>query len=168
MCVSLCKFCVLSQVRPYNADRTKNMRNLNPEDIDQLITVTGMVIRASDLIPELSEGWFRCSVCHYMAHADVERGRIQEPVLCPNCNTNHSFGLIHNRSKFSDKQMIKLQESPDDMPAGQTPHTVVLFGEKLVNFFCVRGSYDGTFIYILEETDKPSVFGTYGTGMFLQ
>ena len=23
--------------------------------------------------------------------------------------------------------MIKLQESPDDMPAGQTPHTVVLF-----------------------------------------
>ena len=62
-----------------------------------------------------------------MAHADVERGRIQEPVLCPNCNTNHSFGLVHNRSKFADKQMVKLQESPDDMPAGQTPHTVVLF-----------------------------------------
>ena len=115
------------QVRPYNADHTKNMRNLNPEDIDQLITITGMVIRASDLIPELSEGWFKCSVCHYMAHADVERGRIQEPVLCPNCNTNHSFGLVHNRSKFADKQMVKLQESPDDMPAGQTPHTVVLF-----------------------------------------
>ena len=44
------------QVRPYNADHTKNMRSLNPEDIDQLITVTGMVIRASDLIPELSRG----------------------------------------------------------------------------------------------------------------
>ena len=23
--------------------------------------------------------------------------------------------------------MIKLQESPDDMPAGQTPHTVMLY-----------------------------------------
>ena len=34
---------------------------------------------------------------------------------------------MHNRSKFADKQMVKLQESPDDMPAGQTPHTVVLF-----------------------------------------
>ena len=34
------------QVRPYNADKTKNMRSLNPEDIDQLITVEGMVIRS--------------------------------------------------------------------------------------------------------------------------
>jgi DNA replication licensing factor MCM4 len=34
--------------------------------------------------------------------------------------------LIHNRSLFTDKQIVKLQESPEDMPAGQTPHTVVL------------------------------------------
>ena len=40
---------------------------------------------------------------------EVERGRIAEPVLCPNCSTNHSFFLIHNRCKFSDKQRIKLQ-----------------------------------------------------------
>ncbi|KAK5973856.1 Disc proliferation abnormal [Trichostrongylus colubriformis] len=37
------------------------------------------------------------------------------------------FQLIHNRSLFLDKQIIKLQESPDDMPAGQTPHTVTVF-----------------------------------------
>jgi len=30
------------QVRPYNADKTSNMRSLNPEDIDQLITISGM------------------------------------------------------------------------------------------------------------------------------
>ena len=115
------------QVRPYNAEKTKNMRGLNPNDIDQLITIQGMVIRASDLIPELAEGFFQCSVCHNTASNEVERGRIAEPVLCSHCNTNHSFTLIHNRSKFSDKQMIKLQESPDDMPAGQTPYTVRLY-----------------------------------------
>ena len=43
-----------------------NMRNLNPEDIDQLITISGMVIRTSQIIPEMREGgcgfgvWF-CS-----------------------------------------------------------------------------------------------------------
>jgi DNA replication licensing factor MCM4 len=115
------------QVRPYNADITKNMRTLNPADLDQLITIQGMVIRASDLIPEICSGFFECSVCKYTCTVDVERGRIQEPVLCPNCNTNYSFALVHNRSKFSDKQLIKLQESPDDMPAGQTPHTISLF-----------------------------------------
>ena len=37
------------------------------------------------------------------------------------------MALVHNRSQFTDKQMIKMQESPDDMPAGQTPHTVILY-----------------------------------------
>merc|ERR1712240_46345 len=115
------------QVRPFNADKTANMRSLDPEDIDQLITVTGMVIRASNLIPEMAVAHFQCSVCRNTAEVEIERGRIAEPTLCSHCNTNHSFALVHNRSKFTDKQMIKLQESPDDMPAGQTPHTVVLY-----------------------------------------
>ena len=115
------------QVRPYNAEKTSNMRELNPQDIDQLITITGMVIRSSNLIPEMAEAFFKCSQCGMTAEVEIERGRIQEPTLCSHCNTNHSFVLVHNRSKFSDKQMIKLQESPDDMPAGQTPHTVVLY-----------------------------------------
>merc|ERR1719309_1109985 len=115
------------QVRPYNAEKTRSMRNLNPEDIDQLITLQGMVIRSSDLIPELNSGFFQCNVCRNTAQVEVEKGRVAEPVLCPACNTNHSFTMVHNRSKFSDKQLIKLQEAPDDMAAGQTPHTVVLY-----------------------------------------
>ena len=137
------------QVRPFNAERTRNMRALNPEgkksinfgvtpfcrrklkekmfylyfslisDIDQLITITGMVIRTSPLIPEMAEALFKCSVCHFTAAVEVERGRIGEPTLCTHCNTNHSFSLVHNRSGFCDKQMIKLQESPEDMPAGE-------------------------------------------------
>ena len=115
------------QVRPFNADKTANMRALSPEDIDQLITVTGMVIRASDLIPEMALAHFQCSVCRNTADVEIEQGRIAEPTLCTNCQTNHSFALVHNRSQFTDKQMVKLQESPDDMPAGQTPHTVILY-----------------------------------------
>ena len=39
------------QVRPFNADKTRNMRALNPEDIDQIITISGMVIRTSNIVP---------------------------------------------------------------------------------------------------------------------
>eukprot|EP00794_Sanderia_malayensis_P018855 gene18856-20755_t len=115
------------QIRTFNADKTKNMRSLNPEDIDQLITISGMVIRTSDLIPEMRAAFFRCYVCHATATVEIDRGRISEPSVCRNCNTNHSMHMIHNRSQFSDKQMVKLQESPDDMPAGQTPHTVIMY-----------------------------------------
>ncbi|KAM9166370.1 DNA replication licensing factor MCM4 isoform 1-T3 [Pangshura tecta] len=118
------------QVRPYNALKTRNMRSLNPEDIDQLITISGMVIRSSQLIPEMQEAFFKCQVCAFTTRVEIDRGRIGEPSACKNCSTTHSMALIHNRSMFSDKQMIKLQESPEDMPAGQTPHTVVLFAHN--------------------------------------
>ncbi|KAJ7381699.1 DNA replication licensing factor, mcm4 component, partial [Desmophyllum pertusum] len=61
---------------------------------------------------------------------EIDRGRISEPALCRNCNTNHSMVLIHNRSQYTDKQITKLQESPDDMPPGQTPHTIMLFSHN--------------------------------------
>uniref|UniRef100_A0A667ZCM4 DNA replication licensing factor MCM4 n=1 Tax=Myripristis murdjan TaxID=586833 RepID=A0A667ZCM4_9TELE len=118
------------QVRPYNALKTRNMRSLNPEDIDQLITISGMVIRTSQLIPEMQEAFFQCQVCAYNTRVEVDRGRIAEPAVCRNCNTTHSLALIHNRSVFSDKQMIKVQESPEDMPAGQTPHTTVVYAHN--------------------------------------
>ncbi|XP_061111044.1 DNA replication licensing factor MCM4 [Conger conger] len=118
------------QVRPYNALKTRSMRGLNPEDIDQLITISGMVIRTSQLIPEMQEAFFRCQVCAFSVRVEVDRGRIAEPAVCRSCNTTHSLALIHNRSAFSDKQMIKLQESPEDMPAGQTPHTSVVYAHN--------------------------------------
>ncbi|KAM9199393.1 DNA replication licensing factor MCM4 isoform 2-T2 [Mergus octosetaceus] len=93
------------QVRPYNALKTRNMRSLNPEDIDQLITISGMVIRSSQLIPEMQEAFFKCQVCAFTTRVEIDRGRIAEP-------------------------SIKLQESPEDMPAGQTPHTVALFAHN--------------------------------------
>ena len=81
-------------------------------DIDQLITIGGMVIRTTSLIPEMREAFFKCYVCGNTASVEIDRGRIAEPTLCTNCNTNHSFALVHNRSQFTDKQMVKLQESP--------------------------------------------------------
>lgn len=118
------------QVRPFNVDKTKNMRDLNPEDIDQLITIHGMVIRTSNFIPEMREAYFQCINCLFSTIVEIERGRINEPTLCTNCNINHCLELIHNRSRFNDKQMIKLQEAPDDMAAGQTPANILLFSHN--------------------------------------
>ena len=114
-------------IRPYNVMETHHLRSLNPEDINQLKTIAGMVIRCSTVIPEMREAFFQCSVCGAVRTCEVDRGRIAEPSLCTNCNTNYSFQIVHNRSKFIDKQQIKLQESPDEMPAGQTPYTILLY-----------------------------------------
>lgn len=42
--------------------------------------------------------------------------------------------IVHNRCEFADKQVIKLQETPDNVPDGQTPHSVSLCAyEELVD-----------------------------------
>ena len=46
-------------VRPFNVEKTRNIRTLNPENIDQLITITGMVLNKSNLIPVIAEAFFR-------------------------------------------------------------------------------------------------------------
>jgi len=115
------------QVRTFNVDKTMNMRSLNPEDIDQMITISGMIIRTSNIIPEMKEAFFKCQVCHHTQIVEIDRGSINEPGTCQNCNTIKSMTLVHNRSHFSDKQLVKMQESPDDMPAGQTPHTAIMY-----------------------------------------
>lgn len=118
------------QARPFNVAKIQTMRELNPADVDQLITIPGMVIRVSRLIPQMREAYFKCSVCGFTTLVEVEKGRTKEPTVCGHCTHKYSFTLVHNLSHFSDKQMIKLQEAPDEMPQGQTPHTIVLFAHN--------------------------------------
>ena len=47
--------------------------------------------------------------------------------MCCHCKNNHSFVIIHNRCQFRDKQIIKLQETPDDILTGQLPRTIDLY-----------------------------------------
>ncbi|KAK8850719.1 hypothetical protein IAR55_004639 [Kwoniella newhampshirensis] len=116
------------KVRPFGGERTVNMRDLNPGDTDKLVSVKGLVIRATPVIPDMTSAFFRCMVCQHTVQAEIDRGRISEPEQCPRdqCGLKGTMSLIHNRSEFTDKQVIRLQETPDAVPDGQTPHTVSL------------------------------------------
>lgn len=74
----------------------------------------------------MKDAFFKCQVCNHTVKVDIDRGRIAEPTQCPRpiCKSPNSMQIVHNRSGFADKQVIKLQETPDSVPAGQTPHSV--------------------------------------------
>lgn len=40
-------------MRVFNLEKSRTIRDLNPEDIDTLVSVQGMVTRTSPVIPEL-------------------------------------------------------------------------------------------------------------------
>ncbi|KAJ2464352.1 MCM DNA helicase complex subunit, partial [Coemansia sp. RSA 2322] len=116
------------KVRPYNLSKSVNMRDLNPSDIDKMVCVRGMLIRSSSVIPDMERGFFRCLHCDWTTTVGMDRGTIAAPTQCGNtaCLQKEGVELVHNRSSFGDKQLSRLQETPEVIPDGQTPHTVTL------------------------------------------
>jgi len=159
------------QVRTFNLHEHKKMRDLDPMDIDRLVSIRGMIIRNGAIIPDMqqvgvfvgglrqqislvqafdvcAQAFYQCTVCHNPEIVSVDRGRIDEPTHCAACNTKHSLTVIHNRCLFSDKQMIKLQETPESIPEGETPATTTLFAfDELVD--------------VTKPGDKVEVTGIY-------
>ncbi|KAJ7556567.1 hypothetical protein O6H91_05G088500 [Diphasiastrum complanatum] len=125
------------QARIFNLKEAVNLRDLNPSDIEKMVSVKGMIIRCSSIIPEIKEAFFKCLVCGYSPQlSPVDRGRVEEPTRCgrQECAAMNSMALIHNRCSFADKQIVRLQETPDAIPEGETPHTVsLLMHDKLVD-----------------------------------
>mmetsp|Transcript_3349 Transcript_3349/g.5162 ORF Transcript_3349/g.5162 Transcript_3349/m.5162 type:complete len:773 (-) Transcript_3349:26-2344(-) len=112
------------QLRTKNLRHVSSMRELGPEKIDMLIAIRGIVIRSSDIVPDMRIADFKCVQCGYHERISVERGKIEEPNTCSRCLAKYSFELVHNLSSFSDKQHVKLQETPENTPEGEVPHTI--------------------------------------------
>ncbi|KAK9462542.1 MCM2/3/5 family-domain-containing protein [Lipomyces oligophaga] len=108
--------------------RIKGLRELNPGDIDKLVAVKGLILRSTPIIPDMKAAFYKCNVCSHVVIVDIDRGVVNEPTQCPRpaCLSKHSLQLVHNRCEYADKQVIKLQETPDVVPDGQTPHSVAL------------------------------------------
>lgn len=51
------------------------MKDFSPLDIERMVSLKGMIIRCSSIIPEIREAIFRCLVCGYCTDpVAVERG----------------------------------------------------------------------------------------------
>ncbi|KAG6860887.1 DNA replication licensing factor, mcm4 component [Blastosporella zonata] len=97
-------------------------------DTDKLVCIKALVIRATLVIPDMKVAFFRCLTCSHTVQVEIDPGKIEEPPRCPRdvCASVGTMSLVHNRCEFADRQVIRLQETPDAVPDGQTPHTVSL------------------------------------------
>ncbi|KAK1861290.1 hypothetical protein I4F81_003874 [Pyropia yezoensis] len=91
-----------------------------------VVAVRGMVIRASPVVPDLFNAFYRCSVCRHERTVAVARGMLDEPPRCAACGGKAAYALVHNRCQFTDRQAVRLQEAPESVPQGDTPATLSL------------------------------------------
>jgi DNA replication licensing factor MCM4 len=117
------------KVSNIHAKDVRNMRDVDPEDIERLIAGKGIVIRCSDLVPDMMTASFKCTSesCHATETVQLKQWRIEEPTRCDSCKKRYSYEIQHNDCIFNDKQMIKLQETPESIPEGETPQTILVY-----------------------------------------
>lgn len=88
------------------------MRSLDQKEINRLICFRGIVIRCSDIYPEMKTAVFTCLRCKAEVSIDLIDAKVQEPKTCSNCKLKDTFEIVHKYCHFTDKQYVKLQELP--------------------------------------------------------
>jgi replicative DNA helicase Mcm len=111
------------RVRIGNYTVQKGLREINAELIDKLVGVSGMVVRSSEVKPLAKKIGYRCSNCGTVTGAELKGLVLKRPSKCPACSEKE-LEMDPESSVFIDFQLVRLQELPEDLPAGQLPHYV--------------------------------------------
>jgi replicative DNA helicase Mcm len=109
------------KVRIGNYTVQKSLREINAEVINKLVGVSGMVVRSSEVKPLAKKIGYRCLSCGEITEAQLQGLVLKKPLRCGKCSEKE-LEMDPDTSIFIDFQMVRLQELPEDLPAGHLPH----------------------------------------------
>ena len=114
----------------------RSLRQINAEIITKMTSVSGMVVRSSEVKPLAKEVTYKCLDKHISKFTLLDGMSLNASVKCQTPNCKHtSLAIIPKASRFIDFQILRLQELPEDLPPGQLPHYVnVSIKQDLVDY----------------------------------
>lgn len=123
-------------IKAFSKAASLTIRQVKASSIGQLVKISGIVTRCSDVKPLMQVAVYTCEDCGFEIYQEVT-ARVFMPLLeCPSqrCDTNRTKGnliLQLRASKFSKFQEAKIQELAEHVPKGHIPRslTVHLRGE---------------------------------------
>ncbi|KAM0254359.1 hypothetical protein ACHAQJ_006891 [Trichoderma viride] len=128
-----------------------SIRNLDSMTIARMVRVPGIVIGASVMSSKATELCIQCRNCSYSHALPIIGGftGITLPRQCgrkrlpndptPTCPLDPYF-VLHEKCRFVDQQVIKLQEAPDQVPVGELPRHVLITADRYLTNRVVPGS----------------------------
>ena len=152
------------RVRISNYPSHRSLREVNAEVIGKVISVSGMVVRSSEIKPLAKELVYFCPDNHKTVRVQEKGLEFKEPLKCDNGKCTHrDLEISPEQSKFIDFQMVRLQELPEDLPPGQLPHYLdVTVLQDLVDNARPGDRIILTGIVRIEQEHIPSMRGKSG------
>lgn len=153
------------------------LRNLSAEMVSKLVTISGIIVAASQVRAKATSITLQCIGCRdTVANIPVRRGLdgYNLPRKCPNRDDGSGSGrlnrcpldpyhMLPERCKCIDFQTLKLQELPEDTPQGGMPRHLKLYCDRYLCDKFVPGNrvtLFGTFSII--KIGKSSTNNTKG------
>lgn len=120
------------------------MREIKAQQIGSLVTIKGVVVRASDVKPQMEVAVYVCDMCGFEVYQVIGQKQFNPLVECPSekCVQNKIKGqLVMNirSSKFISFQDIKVQEPSDQVPIGHVPRTIKIMAKGELTRKCTPG-----------------------------
>ncbi|WP_254543104.1 XRE family transcriptional regulator [Halomarina pelagica] len=113
-----------AHVRIRDLDRTTDIRAIRARHRGQLISVQGIVRKATDVRPKIQQAAFECQRCGTLTRIPQTGGDFQEPHECQGCERQGPFRINFDQSEFVDAQKLRVQESPEGLRGGETPQNI--------------------------------------------
>ncbi|MEM3637625.1 MAG: ATP-binding protein [Conexivisphaerales archaeon] len=99
------------------------LRGVSAKYLDRLVAINGMVVRTSEIKPRVVVAAFACPNEH-ITYVPQLTNSLKKPDKCSECNEGREFRLETKLSRFTDFQVIRLQELPEELPPGQLPQSL--------------------------------------------
>lgn len=96
------------------------LRRVDTSYLDRMLAVSGMVVRTSELRPLMTSAAWVCPSGH-LTYQDQDDLPLKKPPKCELCGEERNFELDRKHSRFIDFQILRVQESPEELPPGQLP-----------------------------------------------
>ncbi|MFB6156602.1 MAG: minichromosome maintenance protein MCM [Haloferacaceae archaeon] len=164
-----------AHVRLRNLPETVDIRDIRVHDdhIGKLVAVQGIVRKATDVRPKITEAAFECQRCGTMTYIPQTDGSFQEPHECQGCERQGPFRVNFDQSEFVDSQKLRVQESPEGLRGGETPQSIDVNVEDDVTGKVTAGDHvTVTGVLHIEQmggqNEKSPVFDLYMDGVAVE
>lgn len=156
------------RVRIGNYAVQKGLRDINADVINKLLGVSGMVVRSSEVKPLGKRIAYRCLNCNQISFSQLKGLSLKKPQRCLNCSEKEMEMDVES-SLFIDFQLVRLQELPEDLPAGQLPHYIEVTilgdlvdqcrpGDRIMLTGIIRIDQEASFVSGNSTTQRTSLF----------
>ncbi|MEE8198819.1 MAG: minichromosome maintenance protein MCM [Thermoplasmata archaeon] len=144
-------------------DLRVEVRDLRAKHLGKLVSVEGLVRKATEVRPRLVEAVFQCLRCGAVIKEAQEGLEYHEPLECyedqGGCGRTTGatkLKLLDESSRYIDTQKIEIQEPPEELRGGEAPQRLAGYleedlvglvnpGDRIVFNGVLRGSQRGRF-----------------------